>query len=456
MSDVRLVILGGGGFRVPLIYRALCSHRDIGIDEVVLQDTDAKRLAVIAAVLAGEGGNGPRVRLEHSLTAAVRGADVVFSAIRVGGAQGRVRDERRAVRAGLLGQETVGAGGIAYALRTLPVVLKAAQIIGDVAPDAWLINFTNPAGLVTEATRTVLADRVIGICDSPIGLVRRARRAAGLGEPSLTTVSHSHHGADGSDIDYVGINHLGWLRSLRSGGADLLPALLSDDAALDSFEEGRLFGGSLLRSLGCLPNEYAYFYYAANDLVRQQQQGRTRGEIVSDDQIAFYAAAGADPDHAGELWSATRRRREETYLAETRSADEHRDESDLSGGGYEQVALDVIRAVLTDRPARLIVHVPNGSTIPQLPADLVVEVPCVIDGNGARALPVAPVDLHQLGLIAAVRASERAALSAILQRSREQALRAFTIHPLVGSPGFAAQLLDGVLADDPALAALLR
>jgi 6-phospho-beta-glucosidase len=317
-------------------------------------------------------------------------------------------------------------------------------VIRDVAPDAWLINFTNPAGLVTQALRTVLGDRVIGICDSPIGLVRRASRAARL--PDGT----------GVEVDYVGINHLGWLRSLHAGGREVLPGLLSDDAALETFEEGRLFGGQLLRVLGCLPNEYAYFYYAAVDLVRALEHGHTRGEVVEQDQAAFYAAAALNPEAAAELWTATRRRREESYLAETRSPNEQRDEADLAGGGYDHVALAVMDAVLHDRRTRLIVNARNGSALPQLPAEMVLEVPCTIDGSGAHPLPLAPLDLHQLGLIASVRASEQAVIAAVVGRSREQALRAFTIHPLVGSPAIARRLLDGVLTDDPALAGLLR
>jgi len=442
-----LVILGGGGFRVPLIYRALARRADIGvdpgIDEVVLYDTDPKRLSVISAVLAAEIG-GPRVRVEVSLRKALAGADVVFSAIRVGGAAGRIADERRALDLGVLGQETVGAGGIAFALRTLPETLAAARMMAELVPEAWLVNFTNPAGLVTEALRTVLGDRVIGICDSPIGLIRRASRAAGLADGQLGAV------------DYVGINHLGWLRSLPSGDRDLLPGLLSDGAALESFEEGRLFGGPLLRALNCLPNEYAYFYYAAADVIKSLATGPTRGEVVADDQLSFYAAADADPTKAPQLWSATRRRREESYLAETRTVEERRDEADLAGGGYEEVALDLIAALLSGRPTELIVNARNGSTVPQLPADMVIEVPCVIDHRGATPLPVAPLELHQLGLIAAVRASERAVIAAVAQGSREQALRAFVIHPLVGSPVIAERLLDGLLVDEPALARLLK
>jgi len=152
VADVRLAILGGGGFRVPLIYRALAHRPEIGIDEVTLYDDDPARLAVIAAVLAA--APGPAVRPASSLADAVRGSDVVFSAIRVGGADGRVRDERRALDAGILGQETVGAGGISYALRTLPVALRAAQVIRDVVPDAK----AEVANWSPDATRIVYGD----------------------------------------------------------------------------------------------------------------------------------------------------------------------------------------------------------------------------------------------------------------------------------------------------------
>ena len=442
MIGMRLTILGGGGFRVPLIHRAVAARPELGIDEIVLHDVDPARSTVIAAVLAA-AGDGPRVSAEASLEAAVAGSDMVFSAIRVGGAAGRVRDERRALAAGVLGQETVGAGGLAFALRTLPVALEQARVVRAVTPDAWLINFTNPAGLVTEGLRTVLGDRVVGICDSPIGLIRRACRALGVDAAQV-------------QYDYLGINHLGWLRSLRIGNRELLPQLLSDDHALESFEEGRLFGGPLLRALGALPNEYAYFYYAANDLLRKLEHAPTRGEVVAADQSAFYAAAaGAAPAVARALWADTRLRREESYLAETRAPGEQRDQADLAGGGYEEVAVDLIGALSAGRPTRAIVNVPNGSAVPQLPADLVLEVPCLVDSGGPRPLPVAPPELHQLGLMASVRAAERAVITAIIDGSREQALRALTIHPLIGSPRVARELLDTVLTDYPQLGLLL-
>jgi len=442
---MRLVVVGGGGFRVPLVYRALRRRPELGIAELVLCDLDAGRLATIGQVLQPDPAI--RVELETSLARAVRGADFVFSAIRVGGAEGRVADERRALARGLLGQETVGAGGLAYGVRTLPAALELARTVAELAPQAWLINFTNPAGVITEASRAVLGDRVIGICDSPAGLVRRVCRVLAVSEAELATGRVAP--------DYVGINHLGWLRALRRDGVDLLPRLLGSDAALESFEEGRLFGAPFLRALGAVPNEYLHFYYNTADVLAALATGPARGEILLAEQSEFYSAAAARPAEAAALWEATRRRREESYLAEARPDQSPRDEQDLSGGGYEEVALDLMQALSGGSGSRLILNVANGDTLPQLPADLVIEAPCQVDQGGARPLPAAALDLHQLGLIASVRAAERAAIVAVRTGSYQAAWRAFALSPLVNSTVIARQLLDDLLAEDPALARLL-
>lgn len=442
---MRLVIVGGGGFRVPLVYRALRRRPELGITELVLTDVSADRLATIGHVL--EPDPAIRVRLELSLADAVRDADFVFSAIRVGGAAGRVADERRALARGVLGQETVGAGGLAFGLRTLPVALELARTVAELAPRAWLVNFTNPAGLITEASRSVLGDRVIGICDSPLGLVRRACHALGVPADELAT---------GRVVaDYVGINHLGWLRALWRDGVDLLPELLGSDRALGSFEEGRLFGAPLLRALGAVPNEYLYYYYNTAEVLAALATGPTRGEFLQREQADFYAAASVEPAAAGALWEATRRRREESYLAEARSSQDSRDEQDLAGGGYEEVALELMRALSGGPAAKLIVNVANGTALPQLPAETVIEVPCSVDAAGAVPQPVPELDLHQLGLIASVRAAEQAAVDAVVTGSYRAALRSFAIHPLIGSSQVASQILDDLLGADRGLAGLL-
>ncbi|MCZ7414166.1 MULTISPECIES: family 4 glycosyl hydrolase [unclassified Streptomyces] len=426
---MRLSILGGGGFRVPLVYAALARERS-GIEEVVLHDTDPARVGVIRSVLAGID-DGPRVRVAEGLDEAVRGTDFVFSAIRVGGTAGRVRDERTALAEGVLGQETVGAGGLLYGLRTVPVAREIAQRVRALAPDAWVVNFTNPAGVVTEVMSAVLGDRVIGICDSPVGLVRRAARAAGA-DP------------DAVGYDYLGLNHLGWLRSLTLDGRELLPGLLADPEALGSFEEGRLFGAPWLAALGVLPNEYLHYYYFRREtLTAARAAGETRGEFLARQQDAFFTRASRDPAAAPRLWEAARREREETYLAEARAASGgwRRDACDLDGGGYDRVALALMRAIAEDRPRRLVLNVRNAGTIAALPDEAVVETVCEVDARGARPLPCPPPGPAELGLMLQVKAAEQGVVTAAADGSRRTALRALALHPLVDSPAVADRLL---------------
>ncbi len=432
---------------MPLVHRALTEGPFAGlVSDVVLLDAEPERARAISRVLEAlprtAGHPRPSVRVEDRLEDALPGADVVFAAVRSGGTGGRILDERVALAAGLLGQETVGAGGISYALRSIPDMMRVASLMRDVAPDAWLVNFTNPAGMVTEALSTVLGPRVVGICDSASGLVTRAARAAGVDLRGTL-----------AGVDYVGLNHLGWLRRLDDGGTDHLPGLLADPLRLGGFEEGRLFGPDLLRVLGALPNEYLFYYYFHREALRSiGGADRTRGEILRDQQKDLYPRIVAADDPFG-VWEDARRERESGYLAEARTGDEERDEADLAGGGYERVALQVMRALLTGRRAELILNVRNGSTFPELPEDAVVEVPSVVDGTGAHPLPAARLTAHQLGLMAAVKAVEQHTVHAAVHRDRDAALRALAGHPLVDSFHAAGKVLAGYEEAFPALKA---
>jgi 6-phospho-beta-glucosidase len=327
----------------------------------------------------------------------------------------------------------VGAGGVLHGRRAVPVALHDAERVRALAPGAWVVNFTNPAGMVTEAMTRVLGERVIGICDSPVGLVRRAARAAGA-DP------------DAVRFDYLGLNHLGWLRALEQDGRDLLPGLLADDAALASFEEGRLFGGDWLRALGVLPNEYLHYYYFRREtLAAVREAEQTRGEFLDAQQGGFFArAAGAGPREAAGLWERTRLEREETYMADSRAATGgwQRDASDLEGGGYERVALAVMGAVAGDTGRELILNVPNGTTVPALPPEAVVETVCTVDAAGAHPRPCPPPGPAELGLMLQVKACEQATIEAATTGSRRAALRALALHPLVDSPAVAARILQ--------------
>jgi 6-phospho-beta-glucosidase len=444
---VRLTILGGGGFRVPLVHGALLGDAGHRVDELRLYDTDRGRLAAIVAVLeqqAEGAAAAPRLVVTDTLDEALRGTDVVFSAMRVGGVRGRTVDERVALDLGLVGQETTGPGGVAYALRSVPVSIEVAHRVAAVAPDAWVVNFTNPAGVVTEAMQTVLGDRVIGICDSPVALARRAMRVLGL-PPGATRV------------DYVGLNHLGWLRGLHSGGVDHLPRLLADDDLLARTEEGRLFGADWVRALGAVPNEYLYYYYFTREAVASLRAAdRTRGEFLRDQQEAFYAEVAAAPAEALRTWRRARAEREATYMQEARAEGEQRDELDLEGGGYEGVALALMAALGGGPPAELVLDVRSAGAVPGLPVDAVVEVPCTVDAGGPHPREQPPPAGHMLGLMQSVKAVEQLVIEAAVTRSEVAALEAIALHPLVDSVTSARAVLDAHLARSPEIAALLR
>jgi len=446
---VKIAVVGGGGFRVPMVYGALLDRAaGLGVEEVALFDVDDARLARIAPVLAGleqERGQRLAARPTTELEDALEGADFVFCAIRVGRLEGRVVDERVPLDEGVVGQETTGPAGLCFALRTVPVMVELAEAVAERAPDAWFVNFTNPAGLVTEAIQEVLGDRAVGICDSPAGLCRRVARALGRDPAELW-------------FDYFGLNHLGWLRGVYDGDRDLLPALLADDERLASFEEGRIFGGDWLRTLGMIPNEYLYFYYYAADTVAALRSGlESRAEFLLRQQAGFYREDGHSPEAALAVWRATRREREEAYFAEARAAAgvDGPHESVEDDGGYEREALAVVEAIARNERRVLILNGANRSALPFLDARAVVEVPCVVSRRGAIPVAVGEVPAHARALIEAVKEVERLTIRAALGRSRSLALAAIALHPLVPSVNAARRILDAYVERQPQLRELL-
>ena len=435
---MKLAIIGGGGFRVPLIYGALLRSRPF--DDVVLHDVDAARLDRIADVLEGQAAeHGERLpfRATTDLDDALEGADFVFVAIRVGGLEGRTVDEAVPLGHGVLGQETTGPGGICFALRTIPAMVDLAERVVRRAPGAWLINFTNPAGMVTEALQQVLGDRAIGICDSPSGLCRRV--AAALGSPPEPLA-----------FDYFGLNHLGWLKGVRDSTGDRLPDLLADDAALDALEEAHLFGAEWLRSLGMIPNEYLYYFYFAAETVAALED-KPRGAYLLEQQARFYAARPDTPADALAVWRATKDERDRTYMAEARDGHEGHPHDPDQPGGYEAEALAVVEAIATDQGAVRILNVANRSALGFLDERAVVEVPCVVGAAGARPLAVGPVPDHARALVDSVKAVERVTIEAALTGSTALVVKALALHPLVPSVEAARAIFAGYRERLPAL-----
>lgn len=443
---MRIAVLGGGGFRVPLVYGALLERAErLGIESVGLYDIDAQRLARIEPVLDGlaeERGARLAFHPTTDLDEALDGTDFVFCGIRVGQLEGRAIDERVPLGEGVVGQETTGPGGIGFALRTVPVMMRIAERVAERAPQAWFVNFTNPAGLVTEALQRILGERAIGVCDTPTTLFRGVAGALGRRVEDLR-------------FDYFGLNHLGWLRAVYDGPDDLLPGLLAADERLATIEEGRLFGGDRLRALGMIPNEYLYFYYEPAGTVAALRRGlEPRGEFLLRQQREFYAFEAATPREALAAWRATRREREGRYFAEARVAaglPEYTGGSD--GGGYEGEAMSVVESISGDLGRVLTLNTANRSALPFLDPAAVVEVPCVVTRRGAtpQTVPSVPADCEEL--MRRVKEVERTTIQAALERSPRRAVRAIALHPLVPSVEVAQRIFDGYALQHPELRA---
>lgn len=430
----KVACIGGGGVRTPLvIYGINESARQIGADEVVLYDPDHERAAIMVALgsaVVERDGGALRVRAAQSLEEAIEGADFVLSSIRVGGISARTADENVAIRHGYPGQETTGPAGVAMALRTVPVAVDQANAVRRLAPKAWLINFTNPAGLITQAILHHAGVRAVGICDTPSEMVYRIAVALA---------------ADPAEVrcEYVGLNHLGWVRKIELRGKDVTDRVLSDDRLLAQLYSSPMFDPELIRSLRLIPTEYLYFYYSrSRALAHQKASGGTRGASIAQLNSALFARLGrllADNDRAAALTAYMQylNERSATYMqlestgGTAVTEDALAEDPFRAANGYHRIALDVMKALRSSEPRRLIVNVPNRGSIDGIGNEDVVEVPCSI-GNGAiEPERCGPLPAAVRGLVFAVKEYERTAIDAALARSKTMARKAMLIYPAI-------------------------
>jgi len=444
---MKLALIGGAGVRTPtMVYSLIRKHREIPVEELRIQDTDETKMEVIGGLiryLAQKHGAPFSVRLTADVAEAVRGADFVYTAIRVGGEEGRGIDEKVALRHGVLGQETTGPGGFAMALRTIPVMLRYAAIIEKEAPDAWVINFTNPAGLITEALHRHTRLKVVGICDAPSAL--KLDIAKFLGELPESVY-----------VNYFGLNHLGWINRVLVRGKDRLPEIIENyDRFAEVSPHMRGFATDLIRRLGMLPNEYLYYYYYRDQAVENiRRSGRTRGEQIVGlnrklmDELQVLVRSGK-MDEALQAYSRVMAERQSSYMsAETGTAHAAQpagSQEMFENEGYAGLAMGIMSSIYHHRKSCFIINVPNRGTVEGLEHDDIVEVPCMLDGNGPIPLSVGKVPDAVKGLIQSVKQYERYAISAAVHGSYGDALMALTVHPLVHSQSLARRILDEYL-----------
>ena len=428
---MKLAVVGGASVRTPLLVRGLC-RSDLPIAEIALYDSDQERLPLIAA-LAREYAGAAVVTACASLAQAVEGADFVVTSIRAGGIEARARDEAAALARGMVGQETVGPAGFAMAMRNIPPLVACAREVERRAPGAWMVNFTNPVGIVTQALRNETSTRVIGICDTPIELFERAAHALGLP-------------AEECDFDYFGLNHLGWLREVRHRGEPQLHRLWSDPARLAAVHRGPLFETGALARLRLLPSEYVFYYDRPGRAVENMRRaGASRGEVIrrlNADLFAALAAANGPGRTAYEAYLAAR---DGGYMqVEAGSAAPTAPPPAAGATGYDRIAVDVLRAIHGHAGIVLPLSVPNRGNIPELEDGDVVEVPCRIDANGPRPLHVGRVPEAVRGLLLRVKEYERLTARAAVNRDPVAALEALATNPLVPDPAAARDVFSAL------------
>jgi 6-phospho-beta-glucosidase len=441
----KVACIGGGGVRTPLVVFGIneCA-RSLGVDEIVLYDPDLERaqmmVALGRAVIEREGGS-IRVRETASIGDAVEGADIVLSSIRVGGIAARTSNERTAILHGYPGQETTGPAGMAMALRTVPVAVQQAGVVHRLAPKAWLINFTNPAGLITQAILHHTGVRAVGICDTPSEMLHRIALAL-------------HAAPSEVRCEYIGLNHLGWVRKIVLHGKDVTSQVLADDQMLDELYSGPLFDHELIRSLQLIPTEYLYFYYSRRRaLANQKSHGATRGTEIGklNDQLFHRLApllAANDGQHALAAYIEYLNERSGTYmLLESTSEDALRKESAQgedpfrTASGYHRIALDVMKALRGKTSQRLIVNVRNQGAIAEIDANDVVEVPCSIANDVITPEPCGALPAAVRGLVLGVKEYERASIEAAMTGSLQTARKAMLLYPAIGEWEPSEQLL---------------
>jgi 6-phospho-beta-glucosidase len=408
---MKVAVVGGGSTYTPELVSGLSREREsLELDRLVLHDIDPERRDVVGGLaqrmLERQGFRGV-LEVTGELERALDGADFVLVQIRVGGQSARLKDETVPLACGCIGQETTGAGGFAKAMRTVPVVLELAEQVQELAaPGAWIVDFTNPVGIVTRALLDA-GHRAVGLCNVAITFQRRIAQLMGVETERLR-------------VDQIGLNHLTWIRAVWLDGREVIGEVI--DAHADELAADIELPRALLDDLGAIPSYYLRYFYAEGEVLEEQRGGTPRAQTVAEierELLALY--------------------RDES-LAEKPALLERR-----GGAFYSQAATQLVASLAADRGDVQVVDVRNAGTLGGLEAEDVVEVPARIGSDGPLPLEQPPLAPELLGLVQHVAAYERLTAEAALTRDRATARRALLANPLVREYANAERLLDALL-----------
>jgi 6-phospho-beta-glucosidase len=454
---MKLTFIGAGGVRTPLVIQSILNFQErLPIDTVCMMDIDPERLELIKLACKPRLAKGAKFEIEWTTDArqAIRGADFIVTTFREGSLESRVIDEQVPLKYGVLGQETTGPGGFAMALRTVPVILQYVELIKELAPDAWLLNFTNPAGILAETiTRVAGFEHAVGICDNPSAMMRAA-------------AAYIKTDPDKLFPEYYGLNHLGWMRAIYLDGKNIVPELLQAMQTSGKTVEHLPFDVNELAALGSIPNEYVYFYYYPRKSVDNLlKSGQSRALQILPFNQELYAGLRRirdeedDPEKVQEIYLHYLNQRESTYMTletghdaeedkvveKPRDQREARQAMDESAEGYSAVALNVIEGLL-GKPKLMILNVPNRGAISGMAENDVIETTCLVSNGVVRPFAMGSIPDADLGLMKSVKAYEKLTIQAAVEDSYGLALEALTLHPLVPGYDIAKQILDDYLA----------
>jgi 6-phospho-beta-glucosidase len=411
---MKIAVVGGGSTYTPELVDGVARlATSLKVTELALVDPDESRLAVVgpmSARIMRAYGHPAQVSWTASLDEGLDGAGAVLLQLRVGGQAARQRDETWPLECGCIGQETTGAGGLAKALRTVPIVLDIAQRAEARAiPGAWIIDFTNPVGIVTRALLDA-GHRAVGLCNVAIGFQRSFAAMLGV-EPGRVSLGH------------VGLNHLTWERSVMVDGTDRLPGLIEEYSAQIATHTG--LPPAVAEDLGAVPSYYLRYFYAHDAVVAEERGRPTRAEEVAKierELLAIYADPALD--------------RKPELLTQR------------GGAFYSEAAVALLASLAGDAGDTQVVNVRNAGTFDFLADDAVIEVPAVIGAAGPAPVPVAPLSPLMRGLVAHVSAYEELAVDAALRGGRDRVRDALLAHPLVGQLDLANGLADRLIAEN--------
>ena len=436
---MKITLIGAAGVRTPLLVHGLAQAKDsLNLEELAFWDIDSERLKAMGRVASAMANrSGLRARLTTCKTAeeALEGASYVITSIRAGGIEARIKDETIALANGLVGQETVGAGGFACGMRNLAVMLEYAQLIERIAPKATVINFTNPVGIISQGLLNHSNANVVGVCDTPLETFESIAHALGKNPFQL-------------NFDYLGLNHLGWVRSIRDEwGAELMPKVLASGEVIEKCYRHGLFPAEFIQKLGLLPTEYLYFYYFPEIAYENtRRSGQSRGQAIAGmNEQLFRKLAQASDNELVKLYENYLKERNASYFSIEATAGE-RQKSDQqlysAFSGYERIALLVLQAMHSETPSMIPLTVRNGGALADLEKDDAVELPCQVSAHGVKVPPVGHAPEAVRTLLLRVKEYERLTVEACVDRSKEAAVAALERNPLVAERELAGKVLS--------------